>query len=314
MTRPIIIDTDPGQDDALAILLALASPELQVVGLTTVGGNVGLHNTTANAIRLADLAGRSDVPVYAGCNRPLVLRTTVTASDIHGETGMDGCGLPAPSRPANAGHAVDFIIETCLNTPAPGITLCPIGPLTNIAMAMVKEPAIVPRIREIVLMGGNALDNGNTTQAAEFNIYADPHAAHVVFTAGVPLVMFPLDCTHKVITTQTRIDRLTASGSRVATAVAGMLGFYHRIDPSRYGEVGAPLHDPCVIAYLLQPDLFRGRQCHVSVELTSALAMGKTWVDWWNRTKLPPNALVMREANADGFYNLLIERLERFKD
>jgi purine nucleosidase len=314
MSRPIIIDTDPGHDDALAILLALASPELDVVGLSTVGGNVGLRHTTNNALRLVELAGRRDLPVHAGCDRPLVLSATTTASEIHGVTGLDNCGLPPPSRAENPEHAVDFIIAQCLNAPAEGMTLCPIGPFTNIAMAMVKEPAIVPRIREIVLMGGSALDNGNVTQAAEFNVYADPHAAHVVFTAGAPIVMLPLDCTHKVVTTAARLAQLTASDSRVSRSVHGMLSFYHRNEPARYGEVGSPLHDPCVIAYLLQPDLFSGRDCWVNVDLTPGISLGKTWVDWWNRAKQAPNALVLRDIDAEGFYALLAERLARFHD
>ena len=197
-TRRIIIDTDPGQDDAIAILLAMGSPELEIAGLTTVAGNVPLALTTANALKLCELAGRTDIPVVQGSIRPLV-RPLVTAEAVHGKTGMDGSGLPDPTSKPVPGHAVDWIVDTIMAAPEGTYTLCPLGPLTNIAAALVREPKIAPRIREIVFMGGGFFEGGNTTPAAEFNIYVDPHAAHVVLTSGIKLTMVPLDVTHKAL-------------------------------------------------------------------------------------------------------------------
>lgn len=309
--RPIIIDCDPGQDDAVALLLAMASPdELDIRGVTCVAGNVPLELTTANARRLVELVGRTDIPVYAGCPGPL-LRPLITAENVHGKTGLDGCNLPPPSIALAEGHAVDFIVETCLAAGPEGITLCPLGPLTNIAQAIVKEPRILPNIAEIVLMGGAAMITGNTTPSAEFNIYVDPHAAHVVFECGRPVVMIPLDVTHKAITTPERLDAIRAIGSPVSAVVAGMLDFYDRFDMDRYGMAGGPLHDPCVIAYLLRPDLFAGRHVRVAIETRSELTMGRTVVDWWAITGEEPNALVINEIDADGFYALINERLAR---
>ncbi len=309
--RPIIIDCDPGQDDAVALLLALASPEeLELRGITCVAGNVPLALTEANARRIVELAGRTEVPVFAGCARPL-LRSLVTAEHVHGRTGLDGCDLPAPALPLDPRHAVDFIVAECLAAGTDGLTLCPTGPLTNIAQAIVKAPEILPCIAEIVLMGGAAMTPGNTTPSAEFNIYVDPHAAHVVFECGRPIVMHPLDVTHKAITTPERLDAIRAIGTPVADAVAGMLAFYDRFDMDRYGMPGGPLHDPCVIAYLLKPALFAGRRARVRIETRSELTMGRTVVDWWGIEGGAPNALVLNEIDADGFYALLVERLAR---
>ncbi len=309
--RPIIIDCDPGQDDAVALLLALASPEeLELRGITCVAGNVPLALTEANARRIVELAGRTEVPVFAGCARPL-LRSLVTAEHVHGRTGLDGCDLPAPALPLDPRHAVDFIVAECLAAGTDGLTLCPTGPLTNIAQAIVNAPEILPCIAEIVLMGGAAMTPGNTTPSAEFNIYVDPHAAHVVFECGRPIVMHPLDVTHKAITTPERLDAIRAIGTPVADAVAGMLAFYDRFDMDRYGMPGGPLHDPCVIAYLLKPALFAGRRARVRIETRSELTMGRTVVDWWGIEGGAPNALVLNEIDADGFYALLVERLAR---
>ena len=308
MPRPIIIDTDPGQDDAVAILMALASPELEVVGITTVAGNVPQPLVTENALRLVELAGRPDVPVYAGARRPL-LRPLVTAEEVHGPTGLDGADLPPPRTAPADGHAVDFIVEACRRAEGEGITLCPIGPLTNLALALVKEPDIVEGIREIVVMGGASFEGGNTTPAAEFNIYVDPHAAAIVLDSGVPITMMPLDVTHKALVMPEHIDRFRDLGSSVGDAVAGMLAYYERHDVEKYGTGGAPLHDPCVIAYLIDPELFSGRRCHVAVETASELTMGMTVVDWWGVTDGQPNALVMNEVAADRFLDLVVERL-----
>jgi purine nucleosidase len=308
--RKIIIDTDPGQDDAVAILLALASPELDVLGLTAVAGNVPLALTEKNARKICELAGRPETRVFAGAVRPLT-RPLVTAEHVHGRTGLDGPELPEPKMKLEARHAVDFIVETLMVEPEGTVTLCPLGPLTNIALAMIREPAIVPRIREIVLMGGGYFEQGNVTPSAEFNIYVDPQAADVVYRSGAPIVMMPLDVTHKALTTKARIERFRTMGTRVGTATAQLLDFFERFDEEKYGTDGGPLHDPCVIAYLLKPELFSGRQCNVQIETVSELTMGATVVDWWNITDGPRNALVMRDIDADGFFALLTERIAR---
>ncbi len=308
--RKIIIDTDPGQDDALAILLALASPELEVLGITAVAGNVPLALTQRNARKICELAGRPETPVFAGAARPL-LRKLVTAEEVHGRTGLDGPDLPEPRMPLQDTHAVDFIIETLTNQPEKSVTLCPLGPLTNIALALSRAPEIAPRIREIVLMGGGFFEGGNVTPAAEFNIYVDPHAADIVLQAGVPLVMMPLDVTHKALTTRKRVTAIRALGTPVGLAAAQLLDFFERFDEEKYGTDGGPLHDPCVIAYLIKPELFGGKSCNVSVETGSELTMGMTVIDWWRVTKRPHNALVMQDIDADGFFTLLTERLSR---
>ena len=310
MPRQIIIDTDPGQDDAVAILLALASPELEVLGITAVAGNVPLALTQKNARIVCELAGRSDMAVYAGCDAPLV-RKLVTAEHVHGKTGLDGPQLADPVMPLQADHAVDYIIDTLRSAPSGTITLCPLGPLTNIAQAFRKAPDIIERVQEIVLMGGAYFEVGNITPAAEFNIYVDPEAAAEVFSAGVPLVVMPLDVTHKALTTQARVDAFRAMGTRVGDMVAEWTNFFERFDKEKYGSEGAPLHDPCVIAYLLQPDLFKGRHVNVVVETGSELTLGMTVADWWRVTDRAPNAMFMGDLDADGFFALLTDRLAR---
>ena len=306
----IIIDTDPGQDDAVAILLALASPELEVLGITAVAGNVPLKLTQNNARKICELAGKPETRVFSGAIRPLV-RQLVTAEEVHGKTGLNGPDLPEPKMKLQEQHAVDFIVETLMAEESGSVTLCPLGPLTNVAMALIREPRIAPRVKQIVLMGGGFFEGGNITPAAEFNIYVDPHAADVVFRSGIPLVMMPLDVTHKALTTSKRIDAFRKLGSRVGIATAEMLEFFERFDEGKYGTDGGPLHDPCVIAYLLEPELFKGRECNVVVETQSELTMGMTVVDWWGVTKRPKNATVMRDIDHDGFFALLVERLGR---
>lgn len=309
--RKIIIDTDPGQDDAVAILLALASPdEIDVVGITAVAGNVPLPLTQKNARIVCELAGKPDVKVFAGCDRPLG-RDLVTAEHVHGKSGLDGPDLPDPKMPLQDQHAVDFIIETLRAHPAKTITLCPLGPLTNVAMAFEKAPDIVDRVQEIVLMGGAYFEVGNITPAAEFNIYVDPQAAHIVFSAGAPIVVMPLDVTHKALVTQPRNDAFRALGTPVGIAVAEMTDFFERFDKEKYGSSGAPLHDPCVTAYLLRPDLFQGRNVNVMIETRSELTLGMTVADWWGVTDRAPNALFIGDVDADGFFDLLTERLGR---
>ena len=309
--RKIIIDTDPGQDDAVAILLALASPdEIDVLGITAVAGNVPLELTAKNARIVCELAGRTDVPVHAGCDRPL-RRPLITAEHVHGKTGLDGPVLPDPQMPLTDGHAVDFIIDT-LRAHDPGtVTLCPLGPLTNIASAFLKAPDIVDRVQEIVLMGGAYFEVGNITPAAEFNIYVDPEAADIVFKSKVPIVVMPLDVTHKALVTKPRNDAFRALGSKVGIAVAEMTDFFERFDKTKYGSSGAPLHDPCVTAYLIRPALFSGRHVNVEIETGSELTLGMTVADWWGVTDRPPNAMFIGDLDADGFFDLLTERLAR---
>jgi len=309
--RPVIIDCDPGQDDAVALLLALASPaEIDLRGVTCVAGNVPLALTQRNARIVVELSGRRDVPVYAGCPRP-ILRRLVTAERVHGKTGLDGYDWAEPTLELADGHAVDFIIETCLAADDGSMTICPVGPMTNVALAMIKAPEIVPKIREIAFMGGVARNPGNTTESAEFNVFVDPHAARVVMESGVPLTMFGLDVTHKAITTPERLDAIRDIGTPVSEAVSGMLAFYDRHDIERYGMPGGPLHDPCAIAWLLRPDLFQGKDCHVTVETASELTMGRTVADWWGVTRKPANCRVIDGIDADGFYALITERLAR---
>ena len=309
--RKIIIDTDPGQDDAVAILLALASPEdIELLGITCVAGNVPLDLTTRNARIVCELAGKTDVKVFAGCDRPLG-RELVTAEHVHGKTGLDGPDLPEPTMPLQDGHAVDFIIDT-LRDHAPGtVTLCPLGPLTNIATALEKAPDIANRIAKIVLMGGGYFEGGNITPVAEFNIYVDPQAADIVVKSGVPIVIMPLDVTHKALVTAARNDAFRNIGSPVGVAVAQMTEFFERFDKEKYGSEGAPLHDPCVTAYLIRPDLFTGRHINVEIETQSELTMGMTVADWWGVTDRPANATFIGDIDADGFFALLVERIGR---
>ncbi|MGJ8604862.1 MAG: nucleoside hydrolase [Marivita sp.] len=309
--RKIIIDTDPGQDDAVAILLALASPEdLEVVGITAVAGNVPLHLTEKNARIVCELAGKLDTRVFAGCNTPIA-RTLVTAEHVHGKTGLDGPTLPDPTMPLQDQHAVDFIIDTLRTEPAGTVTLCPLGPLTNIAVALQRAPDIAGRIAEIVLMGGAYFEVGNITPAAEFNIYVDPEAAKIVFACGAPITVMPLDVTHKALVTTPRNDAFRALETPVGRAVADMTDFFERFDKEKYGSSGAPLHDPCVVAYLIQPDLFSGRHINVEVETGSDLTLGMTVADWWGVTDRPANATFMGDIDADGFFALLTNRLAR---
>ena len=310
MPNKIIIDTDPGQDDAAAIMLALASPEIDVLGVTAVAGNVPLPLTERNARIVTEICGRGDIAVYAGAGKPLA-RKLVTAEHVHGKTGLDGVDLFEPARPIEKLHAVDFIIETLRNEPAGTVTLCPLGPLTNIAMVIERAPDVIGRIKQIVLMGGGFFEGGNITPSAEFNIYVDPEAAKIVFGAGVPITMMPLDVTHKVLTTRTRVERLRANGNRASVVMAGMLEFYERFDEEKYGTDGGPLHDPTVIAWLLDPGMFAGRQCNVEIETGSDLTLGATVVDWWKVTGRTENAFVVRDVDADRFFGLLIERLGR---
>jgi purine nucleosidase len=307
--RPIIIDTDPGQDDALAILLALASPEeLDVLGITTVAGNVPLELTTKNALILVELAARTDVPVCPGHAQPLD-RPLVTAENVHGKTGLDGADRPDPAIAPDPRHAVDFIIEQLEQRDT--VTLCTLGPLTNIADVLTRRPELSAKVDQLVMMGGGHFEGGNITPAAEFNVFVDPPAAAVVLASGIDIVMMPLDVTHKALTSPERIDAFRRLGTATGDCCAGMLSFYQRFDIDRYGAGGGPVHDPSVIAYLLEPDLYTGRRCNVEIELTSPLTMGATVIDWWQGTGRPHNCLVMNQVDDRGFFDLMTSRIAR---
>lgn len=290
----------------------MSSPdELDILGVTTVAGNVPLTLTERNARMMCDIAGRQQTPVYAGCDRPMV-RAPVTAEYIHGNTGIDGIDVFEPRTPLQAQHAVEFIVETLSAAAEASITLVPTGPLTNIGAALRREPRITRAIRELVIMGGAMREGGNRSPSAEFNILADPHAAEIVFGCGRPIISMGLDVTHQVLSTRARVARIRALGNPVAEATAGMLSFFHRYDTRKYGTEGAPLHDPCTVAWLLEPDLFRTRACNLSVETISELTIGHTAVDFWHVTDRPHNVNWAFEVDADGFYALLEERLARF--
>ena len=309
--QKIIIDTDPGQDDAVAILLALASPdEIEVLGITAVAGNVPLSLTERNARIVCELAGRPDIAVYAGCDRPL-RRKLVTAEHVHGKTGLDGPKLPEPKIKLQEKHGVDFIIDTILQEPGNSVSLCPLGPLTNIASAILKQPKIVSRIKQIVLMGGAYFEVGNITPTAEFNIFVDPDAAKIVFEAGIDMVVMPLDVTHKALVTGERNEAFRRLKSPVGIAVAEMTDFFERFDKEKYGSSGAPLHDPCVTAYLINPKIFSGKKINVEIETKSELTLGMTVADWWGVTNRKANAFFVGDLDSEKFFNLLTERLGR---
>lgn len=309
--RRTILDCDPGQDDAVNLLLAMASAEtLDIAGITTVAGNVPRDLAQRNARIICDLAGRRDIPVFAGAAAPLVC-DLVTAEHVHGGTGLDGMEIVDPATPLQDADAADFIVETLRAAPDPGVTLVPTGPLTNIAHALDRAPDIVAKIESIALMGGALREGGNYTPSAEFNIYVDPHAAQKVLSCGRPIAMFGLDVTHKVLASSERVRRIAEIGTPVARAVAGMLGYFGRFDSAKYGVDGAPLHDPCTVVWLLAPDLFRLKPCHVAVETDSSLTRGHTAVDFWGVTGKTPNVDWAWDVDATGFYDLLTESLSR---
>lgn len=314
---PVIMDCDPGLDDAISLLLAMASPrEINLLGITTVVGNIPAQQTQANARRICELAGRTNVKVFQGCPRTLFSKmspsdSVYTATDIHGETGLGGCTLPPPTMPLQPQHAVSFLIETLLNS-SEKITLALSGSLTNVACALVMEPRIKDKIEKIVLMGG-VIGLGNITPTAEFNFYCDPHAAHIVFNSGVPIVMLGLDVTRQTQTTEAWIKTIESIKSNVSQAVVDMLSYYHRPDAIlEPGVEGGVLHDPNVIAYLLNPDLYKGRNVHVDIDVSPTIMAGRSTVDWYGKLKLPPNAYVINEIDANGFFELLTERLRYY--
>jgi purine nucleosidase len=306
MRTPIILDCDPGVDDAVAILLALARKDaLEVIGITTVAGNVGLDKTTRNACLLRQVAGREDVPVYRGLDRPLV-REPVLADDFHGANGLGDYPVFTPDKGEESQGAVDFIIDTLRICPADTVTLAVTGPLTNIAQAFLQAPDIQARVGRIVLMGGARSEGGNITASAEYNIYADPDAAAIVFKSGCSLFVIGLDATHQVRGTPDEIERLYALNNPVANLAADTLKFSNTLLGNMEGASGAPLHDPCVIAYLLEPQLFSLRRCSIRVETGSDLTRGHTAVefreDYWG---MPYNALWVTHIDAKGVFDLL---------
>jgi len=309
----IIIDCDPGQDDAVALFLAMASPgEFEILGITAVAGNVPLELTQRNVRLMCDIAGREDIPVFAGCDRPMV-RDLLTAEKVHGKTGIDGVEIVEPQTPLQEQHAVDFIVETLRAAEDESVTLVPTGPLTNIGTVIDRAPDVLAKIRQLVIMGGAMREGGNYSPSAEFNILVDPHAAAIVFDCGRPITSMGLDVTHQVLSTRARVERIRALGNPVAEATAGMLGFFERHDSKKHGVEGAPLHDPCTIAWLLDPQLFEGKFCNLSVETQSELTMGHTAIDLWHVTDRPHNVNWIYSVDADGFYDLLTDRLARFE-
>jgi purine nucleosidase len=302
--RRIILDCDPGIDDAIAMLLALASPaELELAAIACVAGNVPLALTTRNAGRVLALAGRSEVPVHAGCARPL-LAPEMAPAPVHGADGLGNVSLPEHAVRLERQHAVDLIVDSARASAPGSLTLCATGPLTNVALAIVKAPESMGRLRELAIMGGACFRSGNVTPTAEFNFHCDPHAAEIVLSAGLPVTLFPLD-----VTLQVRVDRqrlaAVGAGGRVAATAARLMGVY--------GAGDAALHDACVIAWLIRPELFRGVRAHVEVVTAAGPAFGQS-VARVRETHLAgrrPNATVMTEADADGFFALLAERLAR---
>jgi inosine-uridine nucleoside N-ribohydrolase len=302
---PILIDCDPGHDDAMALLLALASPELDVVGVSTVHGNTTLANTTVNALKILELAGRTEIPVARGADRPLTREPRV-AAHVHGESGLDGPDLPDPTTKIVEAHGVDFLADT-LRAASEPITLIPTGPLTNIALLLAQHPDITDKIERIVLMGG-AIAEGNITPAAEFNIWVDPEAAARVFASDVDTTMVGLDVTHRALMTPAHADTLKESG-RIGDVVAQLFAFYNRFHSRVYDLPGSPVHDALAVAHVARGDLLTTKPCHVAVDCASELCRGRTVVDLWHVTGNEPNAHVATEVEATTFIDLLVERI-----
>jgi inosine-uridine nucleoside N-ribohydrolase len=303
MATPVLIDCDPGHDDAMALLLALTSPELELLGVSTVHGNQTLDKTTANALRVLEFAGRSDIPVAAGADRPLV-RDARVAEHVHGETGLDGPDLPPPVGAPVPEHAVDFLADRIHGAGRP-VTLIPTGPLTNVALLLARHPHL--ELERIVLMGG-AIAEGNITPAAEFNIWVDPEAAARVFASGLDVTMVGLDVTHRALMTPEHAERLRAAG-RVGTMVAELWAFYHRFHARVYDFPGTPVHDALAVAHVIRGDLMRTERLNVEVDCGSELCRGRTVVDLWRIAGREPNAHVGVEVDGATFLDLLVERI-----
>ena len=303
---PVIIDCDPGIDDAVALLLALASPEVELVGITTVAGNTSVDNTTANALRLLDLVGRSDVPVHAGADRPLVHVASEDASEFHGETGLGDCSLPPPSRPAGSAHAIDFIARSVMESSRP-ITLIAVGPLTNVALLVARYPEVVDRLGDVVVMGG-AHGEGNVTPAAEFNIWVDPEAAQRVVDSGLSPTFVGLDVTHQANIGPDDVAQIGAMG-RCGAALAQMLATYERAQQKYYGSSDLSMHDSLAVAHVIDPSLLTRQHVHVAVDTGSSISRGATLVDRWGFGGAQPNAHWSQSVDSAAFHKLLMTRL-----
>ena len=309
----LIIDTDPGADDVVALLLALASPqELNVLALTTVAGNVRLDKTSRNARLAREWAGREEVPVYAGAPKPLI-RTPIYADNIHGKEGMAGVTVYEPQKGLAKGNAVDYLIDTLKTAKPHSITIAMLGPQTNLALALIQAPEIVEGIKEVVIMGGAHFNGGNITPVAEFNLFADPQAAEVVLKSGVKLTYLPLDVTHKILTSDARLKQIAALNNEASKRVGDILNEYIKADMEHYGIPGGPVHDATVIAYLLKPELFSGRAVNVVIDSREGPTFGQTIVDWYDGLKAPKNAVWIESGDAQGFFDLLTQRLARLK-
>ncbi|KQX22302.1 nucleoside hydrolase [Variovorax sp. Root434] len=308
----LIIDTDPGADDVIALLFAMAAPErLRIEALTTVAGNVPLAKTSRNARLACEWAGRPEMPVYAGAERPLQ-RTPIYAANIHGKEGLTGVDVHEPAAPLADGHAVDYLVRTLRAAPEKSVTLAMLGPQTNLALALEQAPDIVRGLRELVLMAGAHFNGGNITPVAEFNVFADPHAAEaVLLESGVPITMLPLDVTHKILTSDERIARLRGLGNRAGAIVADILDAYAPQEMKHYDMPGGPVHDATVTAYLLQPSLFKGRRIHVEVDSREGMGFGQTVADWYGSLHRTPNVNWIVDGDAQGFFDLLTEHIAR---
>lgn len=309
---PVIIDCDPGQDDAVNLFLAFSSPdEVDVRGITTVAGNCALALAQRNARMICEMCDRGTVPVFAGCDRPLIVHP-VRAEHVHGKTGIDGVEVFEPKVALQSAHAADFIIDEARRCTGDRLTIVATAPLTNLAIALRKAPDIVGKIGRVILMGGAMREGGNITPSAEFNMRVDPHAAQAVYSSGLKIVTLGLDVTHRLLATADRLQTLGGLGNRVATATRDMLGFSERFDKAKYGTDGAPLHDPVTMAFLLRPDLFETRQVSIQVETASALTLGHSAVDYWGVTSNERDMTWATAVDADGFFSFLFERLARF--
>lgn len=311
--RDLIIDTDPGADDLVALFLAMASPDaLNIRAITTVAGNVRLAKTSRNARLAREWAGREEIPVYAGAGRPL-LRPPIYAAEVHGEEGLTGVSVHEPKQGLAKGNAVQYLVDTLGAAEPHSITIAMLGPQTNLALALIQQPDIVDGIKEVVVMGGAHFNGGNITPAAEFNLFADPHAAQVVLASGVKLTYLPLDVTHKLLTSEARLKQLAAVNNRASKQVVDILNAYIKHDMDLYGMSGGPVHDASVIAYLLKPELFSGRQIHMTVDSREGPTFGQTVADWYGVLKQPANVLWIGEGDAQGLFDLLSERLARLQ-
>lgn len=309
----LIIDTDPGADDVVALLLALASPdELNVLAITAVAGNVRLDKISRNARLAREWAGREEVPVYAGASKPLV-RTPIYAENMHGKEGLPGVAVHEPKVGMAKGNAVDYLIETLSKAAPHSITLAMLGPQTNLALALMQAPEITQGIKEVVVMGGAHFNGGNMSPVAEFNIYADPHAAQVVLASGVKLTYIPLDVTHKILTSEQRLKQIAGLNNQAGKLVGGILNEYVKADMAHYGLPGGPVHDASVIAYLLKPELFTGKQINVAIDSREGITFGQTLADWYDTLKQDKNVFWVENGDAQGFFDLLTARLGRLK-